>query len=85
LNDPQSRVQLLGVESRWLWRRLQVALVALCPVAGSTLAALVLSAVVPSADAGGHLLMLSSLSASIAASLDIEGETTKVCVQPLSF
>ena len=33
----------LGVESQGLWRLFQVSLAALCPVAGSTLAALVLS------------------------------------------
>ena len=76
LSDPQSSLQALDIKSRLLWRPFQVTLAALCPVTGSTRVALVLSAVVPSADAGGHLLMLSRL---------IGGETTKVCVQPLSF
>jgi len=84
MSDPQSRLQVLDIESRLLWRRVQVTLLALCPVAGSTLAALVLSAVVPSADAGGHLLMLSSLLVVIAGDFD-RRETTKVCVQPLSL
>ena len=75
LSDPQSSLQALDIKSRLLWRPFQVTLAALFPVAVSTEAALVLSRLF-------HPRRWGTLADALPR---FEGETTKVCVQPLSF